>query len=46
VTANTNAGPDLFWGQYSLPFASYCTAREEVRGAIKIAERQLQRIYR
>ena len=27
-------------------FASYCTGREETKGAIKIAERQLQRIYR
>ena len=27
-------------------FASYCTGREEAKGAIKIAERQLQRIYR
>jgi multiple sugar transport system substrate-binding protein len=27
-------------------FASYCTGRENTKGAIKIAERQLQRIYR
>jgi multiple sugar transport system substrate-binding protein len=27
-------------------FASYCTGREDVKGAIKIAERQLQRIHR
>jgi multiple sugar transport system substrate-binding protein len=27
-------------------FASYCTGRETVAGAMKIAERQLQRIYR
>jgi multiple sugar transport system substrate-binding protein len=27
-------------------FASFCTGREEAKGAIKIAERQLQRIYR
>jgi multiple sugar transport system substrate-binding protein len=27
-------------------FASYCTGREDIQGAIKIAERQLQRIYR
>ncbi len=27
-------------------FASYCTGREDPKGAIKIAERQLQRIYR
>jgi multiple sugar transport system substrate-binding protein len=27
-------------------FASYCTGREDVKGAIKIAERQFQRIYR
>jgi hypothetical protein len=27
-------------------FASYCTRREEAKGATKIAERQLQRIYR
>ncbi len=27
-------------------FANYCTGREEAKGAIKIAERQLQRIYR
>jgi multiple sugar transport system substrate-binding protein len=27
-------------------FASYCTGRENAKGAIKIAERQLQRIYR
>ena len=27
-------------------FASYCTGREDTKGAIKIAERQLQRIYR
>jgi multiple sugar transport system substrate-binding protein len=27
-------------------FASYCTGREDAKGAIKIAERQLQRIYR
>jgi multiple sugar transport system substrate-binding protein len=27
-------------------FASYCTGREEAKGVIKIAERQLQRIYR
>ncbi len=27
-------------------FASYCTGREEAKNAIKIAERQLQRIYR
>lgn len=27
-------------------FASYCTGREDAKGAIRIAERQLQRIYR
>jgi multiple sugar transport system substrate-binding protein len=27
-------------------FASFCTGREDANGAIKIAERQLQRIYR
>jgi multiple sugar transport system substrate-binding protein len=27
-------------------FASYCTGREDTKGVIKIAERQLQRIYR
>lgn len=27
-------------------FANYCTGREDVKGAIKIAERQAQRIYR
>jgi multiple sugar transport system substrate-binding protein len=27
-------------------FASYCTGREDTKGAIKIAERQFQRIYR
>jgi multiple sugar transport system substrate-binding protein len=27
-------------------FASYCTGREDAKGAMKIAERQLQRIYR
>jgi multiple sugar transport system substrate-binding protein len=27
-------------------FASYCTGREDTKGAMKIAERQLQRIYR
>jgi multiple sugar transport system substrate-binding protein len=27
-------------------FASFCTGREDARGAMKIAERQLQRIYR
>jgi multiple sugar transport system substrate-binding protein len=27
-------------------FASYCTGREDTKGAIRIAERQLQRIYR
>jgi multiple sugar transport system substrate-binding protein len=27
-------------------FAGYCTGREEAKGAIKIAEQQLQRIYR
>jgi multiple sugar transport system substrate-binding protein len=27
-------------------FASYCTGREDVRGAIRTAERQFQRIYR
>jgi multiple sugar transport system substrate-binding protein len=27
-------------------FANYCTGREDVKGSIKIAERQLQRIYR
>ena len=27
-------------------FASYCIGREEAKGAIKIAERQLPRIYR
>jgi multiple sugar transport system substrate-binding protein len=27
-------------------FASYCTGREDAKGSIKIAERQLQRIYR
>ncbi len=27
-------------------FASFCTGREDTKGAIKIAERQLQRIYR
>jgi multiple sugar transport system substrate-binding protein len=27
-------------------FASFCTGREDSKGAMKIAERQLQRIYR
>ena len=27
-------------------FASFCTSREDAKGAMKIAERQLQRIYR
>jgi multiple sugar transport system substrate-binding protein len=27
-------------------FASFCTGREDTKGAVKIAERQLQRIYR
>jgi multiple sugar transport system substrate-binding protein len=27
-------------------FATVCTGREDARGAIRIAERQLQRIYR
>src|SRR5215211_6848595 len=27
-------------------FANYCTGREDVKGAIKIAERQAQRLYR
>lgn len=27
-------------------FANYCTGREDVKGSIKIAERQLKRIYR
>jgi multiple sugar transport system substrate-binding protein len=27
-------------------FASFCTGREDAKGAIRIAERQLQRIYR
>jgi multiple sugar transport system substrate-binding protein len=27
-------------------FASYCTGRENAASAMKIAERQLQRIYR
>jgi multiple sugar transport system substrate-binding protein len=27
-------------------FASYCTGREDAKGSMKIAERQLQRIYR
>jgi multiple sugar transport system substrate-binding protein len=27
-------------------FANYCTGRETVKGSIKIAERQLKRIYR
>jgi multiple sugar transport system substrate-binding protein len=27
-------------------FASFCTGREDAKGAMKIAERQLQRIYR
>jgi multiple sugar transport system substrate-binding protein len=27
-------------------FASYCIGREDAKGAMKIAERQLQRIYR
>ena len=27
-------------------FASYCTGREDAKGAMRIAERQLQRIYR
>ena len=27
-------------------FASYCTGREDAKGVIKIAERQLRRIYR
>jgi hypothetical protein len=27
-------------------FASYCTGREDLKGAIKFAERQFQRIYR
>jgi multiple sugar transport system substrate-binding protein len=27
-------------------FASYCIGREDTKGAMKIAERQLQRIYR
>ena len=27
-------------------FANYCTGREDIKGAISIAERQLKRIYR
>jgi multiple sugar transport system substrate-binding protein len=27
-------------------FASYCTGREDAKNAMKIADRQLQRIYR
>jgi len=27
-------------------FASYCTGREDAKAAMRIAERQLQRIYR
>jgi multiple sugar transport system substrate-binding protein len=27
-------------------FASFCTGREDAKGAMKMAERQLQRIYR
>ena len=27
-------------------FANYCTGREDVKGAIAVAERQLRRIYR
>jgi multiple sugar transport system substrate-binding protein len=27
-------------------FANYCTGREDLKGAIKMAERQFQRIYR
>jgi multiple sugar transport system substrate-binding protein len=27
-------------------FANFCTGRQDAKGAIKIAERQLQRIYR
>jgi multiple sugar transport system substrate-binding protein len=27
-------------------FANYCTGREDAKGAMKMAERQLQRIYR
>ena len=27
-------------------FANYCTGREDAKGAIAIAERQLKRIYR
>jgi multiple sugar transport system substrate-binding protein len=27
-------------------FANFCLGREDAKGAIKIAERQLQRIYR
>jgi hypothetical protein len=27
-------------------FASFCTGREDAKGTMKIAERQLQRIYR
>jgi multiple sugar transport system substrate-binding protein len=27
-------------------FASFCTGREDAKGAMKIADRQLQRIYR
>ena len=27
-------------------FANYCTGREDVKGSIAIAERQLKRIYR
>jgi multiple sugar transport system substrate-binding protein len=27
-------------------FANFCTSREDLKSAIKIAERQLQRIYR
>jgi len=27
-------------------FANYCTGREDVKGSIAIADRQLKRIYR
>jgi multiple sugar transport system substrate-binding protein len=27
-------------------FANYCTGREDVKGAIAVAERQAKRIYR
>jgi multiple sugar transport system substrate-binding protein len=27
-------------------FAAYCTGREDLKGTMRIAERQLQRIYR